>query len=172
MALTLSYLLSLATVFGDILVLILFALLFIEHPIRRVIAKFALWGAFLIALTGTIASLFYSEVLRYAPCNMCWYQRVVLYPQVIILGFALRFKDRAVMRYIAWLSALGAIMAFYTHGLEMGWFPEGAICGVGAVVSCARRYVFDFGYVTIPIMALTGFLLSLLLALHALKTKD
>jgi disulfide bond formation protein DsbB len=165
-----SYVLGLATIFGDILALVLFVLLFLDHPLRRTIVRFSLWGMWLIALGGTIVSLIYSEYFRFAPCNLCWYQRALLYPQAIILAVALWVKDKGVARYVAWLSALGMLFAFYNHGLQMGWFPEGAICG-STGISCAKIYALQFGFVTIPWMAFTGFLVSFLLALHAWRAR-
>ncbi len=167
-----SYALALATVLGDILAVILLVLLFTNHPLRRSLSRLSLHAMWLIAISGTVTSLIYSDFFHYAACNLCWYQRTMLYPQVIILGLAVRMRDKRVAHSIAWLSGIGAVLAFYNHGLQMGWFAERGICGTGpTAISCAKIYVLQFGFVTIPWMAFTGFVLSFLLALHMESTE-
>jgi disulfide bond formation protein DsbB len=156
-----------ALIAAAISLLLLFGLLDAKTKTSAAIKRYAAPLALLVAAGGTLASLFYSEVLRYAPCNLCWYQRILLYPQILILILAMKYKDDKWPLYIAWLSGFGAVIALYNHGLQMGWFPEGALCGLSATASCAKIYVSQFGFVTIPLMSFTGFVMNLLLALHA-----
>ncbi len=116
--------------------------------------RMALSGGLAVALASTLGSLGYSEIYDLEPCRLCWYQRIAMYPLVVILAVALVKADRLVWRYVVPLSGIGAIIAII-HLLEQ-WTPaEMGACGLG--VPCSVRYVEEFGFVTIPFMALAGF---------------
>src|SRR3989344_1769555 len=121
--------------------------------------RHALLFSFIVALIATSGSLFYSEIAGYTPCVLCWYQRIFMYPLVLVLGAALIGKKRGVVRYDAPLAAAGGLIALYHYSLQRFPLLLSAPCEAGA--SCARVYTFTFGYVTIPMMALTAFLLIL-----------
>ncbi len=133
--------------------------------IIRIGGKWGLEGSFLVAFTGTALSLVYSEIIGFVPCYLCWIQRIFLYPQVIILGLALWKKTKDAAIYCSVLSVIGGIIAlynFYGQSFNPNALPE---CDALGQVSCAVRYFVEFGYVTIPVMSLTAFLL-ILLGLH------
>lgn len=123
--------------------------------LRYVTVEKGILLSFLVALSGLILSLFYSEFAGYTPCVLCWYQRIALYPQVLILGLALWRKETAVRIYSISLSVLGAIVALYNTYLQFGGNP---LIPCDAAASCSQRFVFEFGYITIPTMSLTAFL--------------
>lgn len=126
-----------------------------------------LYGAWLVALVATIGSLYFSEVRQFVPCTLCWYQRILMYPQVLLLGVAAWSRDRAVVRYALPLTAFGAVIAGY-HVLDqkVAGFGFAGVCASG--VPCNISYVNYFGFVTIPVMSLTAFLIiSTLLVLVA-----
>lgn len=115
----------------------------------------SLWSALAVALTATVGSLVYSEVYHFEPCRLCWYQRIAMYPLVLLLGLALWKRDRGVVRYALPQAVIGALIATYHYTLET--FPslgDGA-CSRG--VPCTARYVNEFGFVSISFMALSGF---------------
>ncbi len=120
-----------------------------------------LWFAFAVATTATLGSLYLSEIAHLVPCTYCWYQRIAMYPLVVILGIAALRKDRDIRIYAAYLAAIGAVIAFYHRAVQL--FPElnGSTCSSG--VPCTAAYFTQFGFVTIPYMALSGFLLILAL---------
>lgn len=128
--------------------------------------------AFLAALAGLIGSLIYSDVIGFPPCILCWYQRIFLYPQVILLGMAYFKKDKNIFDYSIALSVIGGLVALYNQYLQFGgslFLP----CGVDSnAVSCSIRYVFEFGYITIPMMSLTVFALLIVLAFLGKKTEE
>lgn len=127
--------------------------------------------AFAIVVGSFIGSLFYSELAGFPPCSLCWYQRIFIYPQIILLGGALIWRDRSVARYILPLSVIGAIIAIYNSYLQYGGSPF-IPCGTDpTAIDCAQRLVFEFGYVTIPLMSLTAFILLILLTLTELTQK-
>lgn len=127
------------------------------------VVEYAEWIALAVAIAGTVASLFYSEIAGFAPCDLCWWQRIFLYPQIIILALALFTKDKEAGKYVVALSAFGMCIAAYNHYLQFAGDAT-APCGAGAV-SCAKRYVYEFGYITMPLMAFTAFAVNALVLL-------
>lgn len=128
-----------------------------------VIGPGALWVAAVVALTATAGSLYFSEVAGFEPCALCWYQRIAMYPLVLILGIAAARGDAAVRRYVAPIAAVGALVSIYHIGVErLPGLPTGS-CSVAA--PCDLIWVERFGFVTIPVMALAGFVAILTLLL-------
>ena len=114
--------------------------------------------ALLVALVATLGSLYYSEVRGFIPCTLCWYQRILMYPLVVILLVGLIRRDPGVAAYVLPLSLLGILVASYHYSLQLGlWGGESAACRVG--VPCSGRYVNYLGFITIPFQALTAFIL-------------
>lgn len=107
----------------------------------------------LVAATATAGSLLYSEYYLFEPCRLCWYQRIAMYPLVIALAIGWWKNDRAVVRYVVPPALVGAAISVW-H-LANQWVLTESTCELGA--SCAIRYVTEFGFVTIPFMALSGF---------------
>jgi disulfide bond formation protein DsbB len=126
-----------------------------------------LFAAWLVAAVATAGSLFFSHVMGFAPCVLCWYQRICLFPLVVVLGVSLFPTDRRVVRYALPLAALGWLLAVYHNLVYIGVVPESLQpCARG--VSCSERYVELFGVLSIPVLSLLAFtvLAGLLLAVH------
>lgn len=117
--------------------------------------------AFIISLTATLGSLFYSEILGYTPCKLCWFQRIFMYPLPIIFGIALKKKDLRIKHYIIPLAVIGALIAAYHYSVQVFQFTT--TCGANSEVPCNVVYSFELGYITIPMMALTAFILIIIL---------
>ncbi len=136
---------------------------FIIHKKRlriKLIEDNSLLFAFIVALIATLGSLFYSEIAGYTPCKLCWYQRIFMYPQSILLGIALFKKFKNIFYYVVPLSIIGGIISIYHYIIQrMSYVSSCAADGV----SCTFKYVFHFGYITIPMMALTAFCLIIIL---------
>jgi disulfide bond formation protein DsbB len=126
------------------------------------IGEQALLLAWLMALTATLGSLYYSEVAGFVPCTFCWYQRIAMYPLAVILGIAAFRRDRGAWRYAVPLAVIGAGFAAYHYLIQQ--FPglSSGACSEG--VPCSAAYVWQFGFVSIPLMALVSFAMILLLA--------
>jgi disulfide bond formation protein DsbB len=124
----------------------------------------ALWLAFLVAAGATLGSLYFSEVADYIPCRLCWFQRICMYPLSVILLVAAIRRDRAVRWYVVPLAAIGALISSYHYAIE--WRPslEAGVCGIGPE-SCTTIWFREFGFVTLPFMALCGFAAILALSL-------
>lgn len=165
---TVTDLLSSGVLALDVLAVILFIILI--TPLKRrgfgkIVADFvgerAILLSFLVALAATGGSLFYSEVAGFAPCLLCWWQRVFLYPQAILLMIALIKKDGLMRLHAFVLSGVGALIAVYHTFIQFG-FESALPCAATGGVSCQVVYFLEYGYVTIPTMALTAFVLIML----------
>ena len=131
---------------------------------RTFFRGFGLYGAWLVALTATAGSLYFSEVRLFVPCALCWYQRVLMYPLVLLLGIASYRQDRGVVRYALPLSVLGmGVSVFHYLEQKVPGFRPPSICRAG--VPCSQEYINWLGFITIPLLALTAFtLITILLA--------
>lgn len=137
--------------------------------ITRQAGEYAVWVSCIASLVGVAATLYYSEIVGYIPCGLCWLGRVFVYPQVILFAIALWNRDRErIADYSLGLSIPGALVALYTHYIQMGG-SEVVPCPASGVGDCAKRYVFEFGYVTMPMMgfALVCFLIILMIILRS-----
>src|SRR3989338_3662834 len=149
-----NQMLSTLTVLGQLLVLICIAYLLLrKSPFSPALAQKALWFAFLVALIATSGSLFYSEVAGFEPCKLCWFQRIFMYPLVIITAIAFRKQHNKIWQYVLPLSIMGLVIAGYHYYIQIS--PVAIIpCSVsGYAASCTERFVTHFGYITIPWMA-------------------
>ena len=163
---SINQILSLFTITAQILIIGLFAVILLKKSkILDFTGRHAILFSFIIALTATVGSLFYSEVAGFEPCKLCWFQRIFMYPQVILLGLAFLKKDGNIADYVLGLSAPGVIIAGYHYLLQLGVAPAFSCSAVGYSVSCSQRFVMNFGYITIPLMAFSAFLLIILLQL-------
>ncbi|MGH2380709.1 MAG: disulfide oxidoreductase [Candidatus Limnocylindria bacterium] len=122
---------------------------------RAGLGPLALWLAFAVALVSTLGSLYLSEVARFVPCTLCWYQRIAMYPLALLLGIAAVRGDLGVRRYAVPVAGIGALIAAYHVALQrLPGLPSGS-CSLD--VPCSAIYIERFGFVTIPVMALIGF---------------
>jgi disulfide bond formation protein DsbB len=111
--------------------------------------------AFGAALAAMLGSLYYSQVVGFVPCTLCWYQRIAMYPLTVITLVGILKQDDQLPDYVLPLSVIGMGLSTYHYLIQLGVFPHPAVCTVG--VPCNLRYVNYFGFVTIPLMALTAF---------------
>lgn len=138
------------------------------------VARKAVWASFLVALLATAGSLIYSDVLGYEPCKLCWFQRIFMYPLVLIFGMALWKKHEWIKPYGILMSVLGALVAAFHYLGQIGLNPLGLEClAIGYSSSCSKNFVLEFGYITIPVMALSAFtLIALTLAFSMKKDRE
>jgi disulfide bond formation protein DsbB len=160
--------LSVLGVVGQVLVVLalvigVLALAGVRGPldaVRRLLWGYELWGAFVVAAIATGGSLFYSQIAGFIPCDFCWLQRVLMYPlSILTLLIAARGDNRAA-RYLLPLPIVGAGTSIYHILIERGVIKEPGPCtqtGGG----CTTNWIINhsFGYLTIPELALTAFLL-------------
>ncbi len=123
------------------------------------VGRNGIFFAFGVAVASTAFSLFYSEIAGFVPCTLCWFQRIFMYPQIVLLGIALFKKDSKIVDYALPLTVIGTIFSLYHNYVYYGGVSILPCSAFGLGVSCLRRYVFELGYITIPLMSLTSFLL-------------
>src|SRR5437870_2466221 len=131
------------------------------ETIRNWLWGYELWGAFVVAAVATGGSLFYSQVEHFIPCEFCWFQRVLMYPlSILTLLIAVRGDNRAA-RYLVPLPVVGAGTSIYHMLIERGVIEEPKACSLSAPGGCGTNWIANhgFGYLTIPTLALTPFLL-------------
>jgi disulfide bond formation protein DsbB len=127
--------------------------------LRRALEGYELWCVFLVASIATGGSLFFSEIAGFIPCELCWYQRICMYPLSIITLLAALANDRRVARYLLPLPLVGAGVSVYHLLVENGVVEQARACLISAPGGCATKWINEFGYMTIPTLALTGFAL-------------
>jgi disulfide bond formation protein DsbB len=115
-----------------------------------------LFLAWAIATVATLGSLYYSEIANFTPCKLCWFQRIAMYPQAVILGIAVFYNDRKIRRYVLPVVSIGALISIYHYLLERfpSWASEGSC---DPTVPCTTVWVWKFHFISIPFMALAGF---------------
>ena len=121
----------------------------------------------LVATVSTLSALFLGEVMGYTPCVLCWYQRICMFPLVLILGAGLFPFDRNVVRYALPLALAGWLLAVFHWAVASGLVPESATpCSQG--VPCSVELISWFGFLTLPLLSVLAFstLIALLLLTH------
>ncbi len=127
-------------------------------------------AAWLVALTATIGSLFFSERMGFIPCTLCWYQRILMYPLVFLLGVAFYRNDKKIYVYALPLSIIGICVSSYHYALQkIPSLQEFSACTSG--VPCSGQYINWFGFVTIPFLALLAFVMITVFILVLWKKK-
>jgi hypothetical protein len=164
---TINKILAILTFGSQIFILLgLIQLLFfrknISNPVTRFFSKNRLFFALIIAVVATAGSLFYSEIAGYEPCKLCWFQRIFMYPLVILLGLACIKKDIKFTFYPSVMAGIGAAISLYHNYVYYGGISLFPCEPFGLGVSCTKVLVMEFGYITIPLMALTAFILIIL----------
>jgi disulfide bond formation protein DsbB len=115
-----------------------------------------LFAAWVIASVATLGSLFFSEVMGFAPCVLCWYQRIFIYPLVLVFGVGLFSFDAGVVKYSLPLAVAGWLVALYHTLLYWGVIPKSIQpCSEG--VPCTEKYIELFGFLSIPFMSFLAF---------------
>ena len=138
------------------------ALVGVRGPLRALrlgIEGYELWLAFVVAAIATGGSLFFSEIAHFVPCELCWYQRICMYPLSITTLLAALFDDPRAARYLLPLPVVGAGVSVYHLLVENGVVGQTQTCLISAPGGCATKWINEFGYVTIPTLALTAFAL-------------
>jgi disulfide bond formation protein DsbB len=137
------------------------------ESVQRLVWGYELWLAFAVAGGGAAASLYYSEVANFVPCELCWYQRVFLFPLALLTLLLALANDHRAARYLLPLAGLGGAVAGYHLLVENGVVRLAQACLVSAPGGCATKWIDEFGFVTIPTLALIAFALVFAFLLFA-----
>lgn len=161
---TLLALLALVSLAGAA-ILIVFRLVRGKEGAASLLGDKAIWLAWLVALVAMVGSLVYSEVIHFEPCRLCWFQRIAMYPLAIVLLVGAIRKERQVKYYALPLALIGLAISIYHYLLQTFPTLEGGACDPSN--PCSAKYVDIFGFISIPFMAGSGFIVvSVLLGLY------
>ncbi|MGV3487329.1 MAG: disulfide oxidoreductase [Tuberibacillus sp.] len=131
-----------------------------------------LYFAWVVSLVATLGSLYFSEIAGFEPCKLCWFQRICMYPLTVFLGVACFRNDKKVPAYVLPLTIIGGLISIlHISEQKLGLFK--GMCTVG--VPCSGEYIHWFGFVTIPMLALTAFILitiAMVIELRKPETDD
>ena len=170
---TVNKILSLGTIFLQIFIIVIVINLIFFRKNKNIfllfVKEYTFVLGFLAALGAFCLSLFYSNIVGFPPCELCWIQRIFLYPQLILFSMELYKRDRSIIDFSIVFAIFGSLVSLYHIYIENGGSSS---LGCAALtpsnvnqVSCAIRYIYEFGYITMPIMALTLslFIISILI---------
>jgi len=114
--------------------------------------------AWVAAIIATLGSLYFSEVMHFIPCTLCWYQRIFMYPLVIFLGIAVYRNDKKIYQYVLPVSIIGILISGYHTILQkIPYLQQFEMCTSG--VPCSKDYINWLGFITIPMLALIAFII-------------
>lgn len=130
-------------------------------------SRVLLFAAFLVAVVAMSGSLYFSEVKLFQPCKYCWYQRILMYPLVLLLGIAAIRNDRSIAIYTLPMTLIGIGYAGFHYGLQKGLVPKDA----GCAALCDHAWINWGGFATIPFLSLSAFILITLLLIATLFSK-
>jgi disulfide bond formation protein DsbB len=144
---------------------------FNDLQIKHWIAKHARKLSLFVVTTATLGSLYYSEILHYSPCTMCWYQRIFIFSMIPLFAASLFVKkSKAIYVYGIVSATFGGAIALYHYITQ--FFGTATSCSIEELAgSCSGKFVFYFGYMTIPLMAVTACLFVIVLCVMGLRDK-
>lgn len=128
------------------------------------------FSAWAVSVIATFGSLYFSEIMKFIPCELCWYQRIFMYPLVVLMGMAVVRKDYSLSVYVLPLSIIGGCISLYHYLIQkVDFLGENSVsCGQ---VPCTGEYINWFGFITIPFLALTAFTIITVLHIIILKSR-
>lgn len=171
---SLNHLVGLGTIGMQVLAVVLFVLFLVRKDFPQLavfVEERGIWLALILTLVSTAMSLVYSDYFGIVPCSLCWFQRIFLYPQAVLFVIALWKKESArIADYSIWLSIFGAVVALYQHYIQI--VGEGPLpCPVSGG-DCVKRFLFEFGYITFPLVAFSAFALLIVIMLFVRKSRS
>lgn len=131
---------------------------------KKIIDKYAIYILLIVSLVATLGSLYFSEIVGFVPCKLCWIQRIFMYPIPILLLTAIYKKSREVFLYSLPLSLTGFVIAGYHYFMQLNPNPYAPCGDIGFSVSCSENFFTHFGYITIPWMSFSAFLIITLVS--------
>jgi len=148
---------------GGLAVLLIYVALSSPRDRQKLIKQISAYAYHIVfgaSAAATLGSLYYSSIVGFTPCLLCWWQRIFMFPLMLISLLAIWKKDKHVTDYLLVLSLAGLVFGLYHYYIEWGGEPLLPCAADALAASCSRRYVFAFHYITIPLMAVTIFGIS------------
>ena len=132
------------------------------------VRQYGVWAICAVTSTAMVGSLYFSESVGYAPCKLCWYQRIAMYSIAIISFVAAIRKDNGIARYTVVLAPIGLLVSTYHYLLEWGVINESNVCSLD--VPCTSIWFREFGFVTLCFMAGTAFIATIAFSVALIRT--
>lgn len=151
------------------IVLFKFGLMRIKRPSLELVARYAFPLGFFVSLFAMLGSLYYSYYLGIAACELCWFARVFIYPQVFLFGLAWYKNDHRIFDYVLMLSGVGAFIGVYHHYLQMGYDLYKPCAAIPFAADCSVPTFIEYGFVTYPLMGVVTCAILFLAAYSAKK---
>jgi len=136
------------------------------NPLNTFVAEYGTYLTLIIALIAMLGSLYFSEVLNYEPCRLCWFQRITMYPITAITLVGIIKQDEYLPNYVLPLSLIGICISIFHILIQNGIIVQSSGC---TTVLCSIKYINWFGFISIPVLAGTAFLLINILMLANLR---
>jgi disulfide bond formation protein DsbB len=167
--------LSFSIIVSNALFIVFTALFLFSRETRTWIGKhvsqYSAHYIFVFSLASTLGSLALSNIVGFPPCDLCWWLRIAMYPQVIIAFVALLRTERQAIYYVLPLSVIGFIISLYQSYIQWGGTGSLLPCTLDGG-ACGKLYIYAYNYITIPFMALSAFTYLLVVALIAVYGKE
>lgn len=126
------------------------------NPIASIIEDYGYYLTLVVALVATLGSLYFSEVRQFEPCRLCWFQRIMMYPIGILALVGIIKQDEYLPNYVLPLSLIGLCISIYHILIQNGIIVQSSGC---TTVLCSIKYVNWLGFISIPVLAGTAFLI-------------
>lgn len=130
-----------------------------------------LYFSWIVSVVATLGSLYFSEIRGFIPCELCWYQRILMYPLALMLGIASFYSDITVKKYVLPMTVIGWFISLF-HYMQQKVPGFAAIKPCTSGVPCNTQYINWFGFITIPFLALTSFTLIIIFMLLIRNLKN
>ena len=168
---SLNLLVGIGTVGMQVVAILLLIIFFTkEKAVEALVVRSSFIVSFVALTAGLVMSLVYSEYFGILPCGLCWLSRVFMYSQVVLFGTALWRREQTVVWYALVLSVLGFILSVYHHYIQMGGTSTNPSPATGAG-DCAKRFLFEFGYITMPLTGASLFALISILMVFVIRAE-
>lgn len=138
--------------------------------VGALIERWGLWLAFAASSGAVVLALFYSDVLGFIPCGLCWLMRIFMFSQVPLFALALYKRDRGIADYSIVLSIFGIALGLYQHYLQMGGSSV-LPCPASGGGDCGQRFLFELDYITFPLMGASLFAFLIVLMLFVRRSR-
>lgn len=137
----------------------------------KAVIRYLPYLAFIQVLIASLGSLYSSEILKLAPCKLCWEQRIAMYPLIVILFIGILRKDKGLLYYVLPLSVIGMIISLYQNLLYFNIISEN-LAPCTSTISCTQNQGSLFGFITIPMLSFAAFTFITLCMIIYAKFKD
>jgi disulfide bond formation protein DsbB len=128
-----------------------------KSVLKKFVVNYSANITFMQALVATLGSLYFSQVMELTPCTLCWYQRILMYPIVLLSATGIILKDKNLSIYTLVLSIPGALIALYHYILQLTGYDQLGFATCSVATPCTNIEISFLGFITIPLMSFVAF---------------